>query len=153
MSSSGVNPNRLHVRKKPKPGIYLEPQLLDSPAFNELNRTELRVLIHFYRKRQFPSKKGRKKRSHEILNNGQIVFTYREAAETLGVSKSAFTRALDGLSEHGFIDIGLTGAGLYRSATKYGISTRWKRWGTPQFVELQRRRPTRTLRGFAARRT
>ncbi len=134
------------IRKR-RPGIYLESELLASPAFAELNRTEIRVLLRFYQKRQIAKKrKGQKVRSKEILNNGQISFTYNEAND-MGISDSAFTRAIDGLLERGFIDITHSGEGMYRSVSLYAISTRWGRYGTEAFQQKTRRRRSRRV-GF-----
>ena len=133
---------------KPLPGIYLESEVLASAAFAELNLNGIRVLLRFYQKRHFSSKKGRNgRRSREILNNGQIVFPYTEAEE-MGIHKSSYTRAIDTVLALGFIDIAHSGEGLYRSATLYAVSDRWRKWGTPDFVEARRPRRRRAPRGF-----
>ena len=133
--------------KRPPPGIYLEGKLLESAAFAELNRNEIRVVLRFYQKRQFPKKrKGQKVRNKVILNNGELTFPYSEAL-AMGISKSAFTRALDGVIRRGFIDIAYSGEGMYRSMSQYSISTRWMKYGTDQFVESKRRKRHRRV-GF-----
>ena len=124
------------------PGVYLEPDILASTAFAALNETEIRVLIRFYQKRQFATKPpGQRKRSKEILNNGDITFPYSEAKE-MGISASAFTRALDGLLARGFIDIAYSGEGMYRSVSRYAIATRWRLFGSEAFChQVRRKRP------------
>lgn len=129
------------------PGIYMEPDLLDSDAFADLTGSEFRVLLRFYRKRQIPKKRKSKKLCvDEIVNNGKIIFTYTEAAE-MGIPKTSFTRSLDGLLARGFIDITHTGQGLYRSASTYAISDRWKHYGTDKFVNSARPKRSRKV-GF-----
>jgi DNA-binding MarR family transcriptional regulator len=150
----GINPNRKqwppHPTQKPRPGVYLIPELLSSLAFSELNTTELHVLLRFYQKRQFAGKKrGQRRRSPEVLNNGEIVFTYSEAEE-MGVSASAFTRALDRLVAKGFIDIAHSGEGMYRSVSYYGISERWTRYGEDNFEGSVRKKRSRWV-GFNRR--
>ncbi|MDA0334272.1 MAG: hypothetical protein O2782_03810 [bacterium] len=101
----------------------------------------------FYQRRQFATKrKGEKVRSKEVLNNGKITFLYTEA-EGLGISKTAFTRAIDGLLSHGFIDITFSGEGLYRSVSLYAVSTRWRNYGTKAFEQKVRRKRRREV-GF-----
>ena len=128
--------------KKPPPGIYLEGELLASAAFAELNQTEMRVFLRFYQKRQIA-----KKRRGEVLNNGKITFPYDEAEE-MGISSTAYTRALDGLLARGFIDITYSGEGMYRSKSLYAISTRWKHFGTERFEKKERRLRLRKKVGF-----
>ena len=134
----------IRAPQKPQPGVYLEGDLLQSEAFSDLSKTEIRVLLRFYQKRQFGKKKGRTQRP--LLNNGEIVFTYAEAEE-MSIPGSTFTRAIDGLIESGLIDIASSGQGMYRSATKYSISERWRKYGTDQFVTRVRSRKKRNV-GF-----
>lgn len=135
--------------KRLLPGIYMEPDLLASTAFHALNRTELFVLLRFLQKRQFGPKKGRQRR--EVVNNGRIRFPYSEAEE-MGFSRAAFTRALDGLIGHGFVDITHSGEGLYRSATLYALGTRWRAYGTTRYEERARPQRQRQPRGFQRQR-
>ena len=106
---------RINQLPKRPIGVYLEGELLKSPAFDDLNRTEVKVLLRFYQKRQISGKKdNRGHRSKEVLNNGKIEFYYQEAQE-MRVSPAMFARALDGLIEHGFIDVTRTGKGMYKT--------------------------------------
>lgn len=84
-----------------------------------------------------------------ILNNGEIVFTYEEAKRLYGIKPSRFRRAIDELVEKGFLDIAETGMGLYRMATHYAISDRWRWWGTDRFE--QAKRPEPSIRGCGFR--
>jgi len=82
-----------------------------------------------------------------ILNNGELVFTYEEAKRLYGITAGRFTRAIEELVEKGFLDISETGMGLYKMATHYGISDRWRDYGTPSFRQVHR--PERSIKcGF-----
>ena len=133
-------------KEKRHRGIYIpERELLFSKAYLTLSGKAPQVYLIFLCKRKMV-KLDRRKNDWLIENNGKITFTYREAEE-LGISRQTFARAIDQLIEHGFIDIAKTGAGLYKAATFYAISERWKKFGTPDF-EVQRRKKRRKHFGF-----
>ena len=90
-------------------------------------------------KRRIKKHRSRFKRQDriEILNNGQLVYTYDEA-EKRRITRPAFVRALDDLIEHGFLEITQSGAGMFRSTTFYALAERWKVWGTDAFVAKPR---------------
>jgi len=90
----------------------------------------------------------RGKKQWDIANNGEIVFTYKEAKEKCCISTGAFRTAIDDLREKGFIDIAATGMGVYKVTTLYSISNRWKLYGTPEY-EPPKPRPKKPVnRGF-----
>lgn len=119
-------------------GIYFERELLCSDAYWNLTGTEIRILNIFHMKCRKVGKSEAKK-THvplgTIKNNGQIVFTYKEAG-IYGISKAKFTRAIDKLIEIGFLVIAINGR--QGVSTKYSISDRWKKYGTPYFIEKKR---------------
>jgi hypothetical protein len=116
-------------------GTYLPREVINSPAFRDLNGTEILIYLDF-RLRFNIRKNGRVK---TILNNGELVYTYAEA-KRWGISSPSFQRAIDGLIDHGFLYVAETGAGLYKSATLYGVRAEWENWGTPQFKPMPRER-------------
>ena len=79
-----------------------------------------------------------------ITNQGKIVFTYQEAEE-LGIRSSrTFFKALRELvEERGFIDVEEGGSWYFSKATKFSISERWRKFGTPAYqpVKIPRRLP------------
>ena len=126
-------------RKSDSP-IFLDREVIHSPAWRALNSANaLRVYVDFLSKRRIERVRGRSKarRKWKLVNNGEIVYTYSEAG-ALGMSNSVFKRAIDSLIEHGFIDIEESGVGMYKYATKYWISERWRQWGTPNFEKRSR---------------
>ncbi len=126
----------------------LDPNIIESRAFEDLKgKWSLVALIRFHQKAHRKKPKGRGKKAfhqYEITNNGEIVFTYAEAKE-LGIrSSQTFSKVLKELvEEKGFIDVVEPGAWYSREPTKFSISERWKRYGTPDYkrVELPRRLP------------
>jgi hypothetical protein len=83
-----------------------------------------------------------------ILNNGEIEFTYAEAKRKYGITAGRFRRTIDELVEKGFLDISETGMGLYKMATHYAISDRWRWWGTESFKSAKRPEPNIRGCGF-----
>lgn len=73
-----------------------------------------------------------------ITNNGEIQFTYLEAEKKGGISVGKFTRAIDDLLRVGLIDITKTGLGLHKDESLYAISDRWEKFGTDEFVVMER---------------
>jgi len=112
--------------------IWIEREMILSPAFHKLNGRAMEVLLLFLYRRQWsrPSRKGK----WYTTNNGEIVFPYKEAKKRFKIPKSSFARAIDKLMEHGFIDIARLGGGLIGDCTRYSISGRWRKYGTDSFV-------------------
>ena len=117
--------------------LWTDKTIRNSPAFRSLNGTAILVYMDFHSKNHMKKNNNSTKRTHSFVNNGELVYTYKEA-ESRGITRSTFMRALDRLIEKGFIDVKLTGAGRYRSETRYGLSNRWRAWGTSSFVEAER---------------
>lgn len=77
---------------------------------------------------------GTRDKASVLANNGEIRFTYKEAETQWGIRGGKFRRAIDELLRVGLIDISHSGFGLYKDATLYSISERWRDFGTGQFV-------------------
>jgi len=138
-------------RRKGTGQFPIERDLIRSPAYLSLTGRAPQVLTVFLSKAVFqhvnlPGHRGKQWRQ---INNGEIKFTYSEAAD-LGVPQGVFRRAIDQLVEHGFIDIDRPGGGMHGSATLYALSTRWRAWGKPDFTPAKRARDKRRI-GFQAK--
>jgi hypothetical protein len=83
----------------------------------------------------------------QIINNGEIIFTYDEAINKFGIPRSIFSRTIDQLVNLGFIDISHHGGGLLKDCSKYAISERWRDYGKEEFINKPRKKDTRKL-GF-----
>jgi hypothetical protein len=66
-------------------------------------------------------------------NSKHIIFTYQEAIKIM--SKGAYVKARNQLIERGFIDV-IKRGGLEKQPTIYGISDRWKKFGTKDFIKV-----------------
>jgi len=123
----------------------LESELIESEAFLSLSgKAAMLVLVRFHQKAYRKRPKGKKRSKMVITNNGEITFPYAEALE-LGISRKTFHRVLRELVEtKGFIDIAEPGNWYLKQATKFAISERWKRYGTPHYerVEIGRSLPS-----------
>lgn len=118
------------MSRAPTDMLWTEAQLRDSPAFRSLTATALLVLMDFNAKKKMARKDRRSQ--YKQINNGELVYTYAEA-ESRGIKRSTFSRALKELQEKGFIDLKKTGGGLYKVENEYALSGRWVHWGTAQF--------------------
>ena len=129
--------------------VVLEQRLLKSKAYRSLRTpTAYFVLGIFMTKRQLAKVGRRGKEQWDIANNGEIVFTYKEAKEKYCISSGAFRDAIDELRNKGFIDIAATGMGVHKVTTFYSISDRWKLYGTPEYEPPKLRTKKPINRGF-----
>ena len=126
-------------------GVFLEPELIESKAFQSLKGRQVQFLLCFYQRRVFRKIKVRGRKTKVCTNKDEIVFTYAEGDE-LGFPTSTFDRYQKALMDVGFIDIAETGGGLFRSANIYSISDRWKKYGTSEYVPPSK--PPRAKAGF-----
>ncbi len=118
--------------------VVIGRQLRASRAFNDLDGKASKVLLWFLAKRLFIRDRSSKRQEWVQTNNGEIVFTYYEAAEKYGFSPQVFSRLLGDLVSKGFIDIAKPGIGVGKVASKYSISRRWQKYGTDEFKEVKR---------------
>ena len=146
--------NPLYPENIPK--IYVEKELIASGAFRSLSRWAILVYLDLLSKRLMQSAGKRKgKRVWHCVNNGEIQFTYSEAAAK-GIGSREFRSAIDELQENGFIDIKHQGRGGRKpasgsgDATLYWIDDRWKDYGTDDFKPPRnpRKKDTRSDRGW-----
>ena len=128
--------------------IWVEREMILSPAFHKLNGRSMKVLFLFLYRRQW--KQAERKGKWYTTNDGQILFPYKEAKKKFKIPKSSFARAIDSLVEYGFIDIAHLGGGLIGDCTRYSISNRWKNYDTERFVQKKRPKDTRGF-GFTAK--
>ena len=128
--------------------IWIEREMILSPAFHKLNGRAMEVLLLFLYRRQW--KQASRKGKWYTTNNGEIVFPYKEAKKRFKIPKSSFARAIDKLMEHGFIDIAHLGGGLIGDCTRYFISNRWRYYDTDRFIQKKRPKDTRGF-GFTAK--
>ena len=129
--------------KSSKGTIVIERRMHRSSAFRELSANSIFVLFEFLYRRKM-SQNGRKGR-WVITNNGEIVFPYAEADEKFKMCRSTFARSINQLVELGFIDIAHHGVGLLKDCSKYGISERWRDYGSERFIKKCRPKDTRGL--------
>ncbi|MBA7624247.1 hypothetical protein ES703_31654 [subsurface metagenome] len=66
-------------------------------------------------------------------NTRNIIFTYQEAKNIMAID--TFIKSRNKLIERGFIDIVKRG-GLEKQSAIYGLSDRWKKYGTKDFVKV-----------------
>ena len=139
-------------------GAYIERELFELKAFQELTRAELHIYFRFLLKRKFVTRKGKqgKTTGKVITNNGIITFSYAEA-EKYGFPRATFRRAIDKLIEVGLIDLTHQGEGgcvgpdgkVRGDCSMYAINERWRDYGTSNFKEQQRKKDNRKGRGWA----
>ncbi len=94
--------------------MFIDRELIRSPAYLSLTGIAPQVYLLFRSRAQvnrLKTKRGERER-WEIINNGEIVFTYLDALKKHGITGPRFTRAIDQLVRKGFLDIVHQGGGL-----------------------------------------
>ena len=66
-------------------------------------------------------------------NKYHIIFTHREGLKVL--NNRTFTKCINQLIENGLIDI-IKRGGFYHQPNIYGLSDRWRKFGTKDFVKI-----------------
>lgn len=114
------------------------PEIFNSPAWLSLTGIAPQLYILFLLRRR-STKMGKKGHQKNVITNGrELEFTYRDANEKYGITERRFHKAIDELVNKGLLDIVESGHGLYKQKTKYGISERWRKYGTSDFEEVPR---------------
>ena len=67
-------------------------------------------------------------------NEKHIILTYKEAKNIMAIN--TFVRARNQLIERGIIDV-IKRGGLEKRPMIYGLSNRWKKYGTKDFVKIE----------------
>ena len=110
--------------------------MTNSAAWYSLEPSQMGLYLLF-KKKYTKSKSGDD-------NRNNISFPYSEYSKIKTYSNQrTFWRDLDVLIDRGFIEVVLPGKAT-RTATLYGFSDEWKRYGTPEFsVPVNKRRETK----------
>lgn len=126
--------------------IAVERDLITSKAFLALTGLAPQVLFLFLSRRKFERQRiSPKKRSQWVcINADDLSFTYAEA-DSLGIGAKRFTRAIDQLVEKGFLNSNHGGGVVRGDKSKYGLSERWRLYGTVEFQPAERPKDDRWI--------
>jgi len=116
--------------------VVIQSDMFVSPAFYDLSKTAMYVLMRFLQKRTWEDGKGHRKRKlkNTVYKDEDLVFIEREA-KWLGIPGSSFRRAITELVAHGFIAVVHQGGayGPGKDFSRYRLVDTWKLWGTKEF--------------------
>lgn len=124
--------------------IWIPRALIESQALINLkSKKAVRVYLCFLTKAKM-SRIKRNGRDHWVIsNNGEIVFTYKEAKTRFSLTPKRFRNIIDELIAHGLIEITESGNYYGRIASLYKISERWRDFGKPGYSFNARVKDTR----------
>lgn len=115
-------------KRKPANVTCLPNDLIESKVFLELSGKSLQVYIFFLKRRKM-AKKG----SEWRCENGRgLTLTYSDA-KRMGIPTETFRRCIHMLHGVGLLDIVRHGGGTEKRETVYGLSERWRFYGTDGF--------------------
>ena len=124
--------------------MFIERDMHRSRAFQKLSKSATTILFEFLYRRRLEQRGS----EWVVTNNGEIIFSYREAKKLFGFVPSTMASSISQLVENGFIDIAHQGVATSKDSSRYAISERWRDYGTDKFIEQTRQKDTRKL-GFA----
>ena len=129
--------------------VFIERELIKSKAFRGLTATAIIVLMDFMARRQFARARNKnKKNAYTMINNGEITYSYAEA-ESKGITRPAFQRAIDLLMSRGFISIAHRGSGGKKGDMNlFNICNDWRSWEEGEVI-FHRPKDKRAGIGFA----
>jgi hypothetical protein len=100
--------------------VSIDREMMDSVAWQSLSFSAVTAYINIYYNLKGKTKKQEILCPHSTLKNK--------------MAKSTWRRAVIDLIEKGFIDLIEGSSGRHRQPNVYGLSERWRKFGTPQFV-------------------
>jgi len=126
----GTDMARKKTSYKIKNFLALRKELLLSKAYIELPPTARAMLPYFLWKIKIPF-------SHPDYCFTDFTFTFSEA-EKYGCSKRTFSRVIEDVMKHGFIDPVRKGGrnGGRDTASIFRLSKRWEKYGTSEFESI-----------------
>jgi hypothetical protein len=138
-----------YKRRSRRWAIRIEYGLLHSESYKKLTYAPaLKVLNWFHEKLKVDvDKKRRGGKRYKARYDSPISFPYSEAG-CRGLSVQQFSKAIKKLHAHGFIDIKQPGSGLEGDYTKYNLSMRWEKLGTPEFEHVEFPYQKRDVKNF-----
>ena len=119
--------------------VFLSWELFESKAFSKLSASQIRTLLRFLQKREWITE-GTGKKKRRIFKNNDLSFSYSEARQVLGIGITQFWKNIHKLVEIGFIDIEHQGGPYGRDYSRFTVSDRWRKYGTPDFEAVTKKR-------------
>jgi hypothetical protein len=138
-------------KKKLRPGTWVERNLFQSKSFLSLKGFAPQLLILFLAKRRFETVGRDGKQKRICVNCDSIAFTYIEAKNKYGITKSRFSRAIAELLAKGFITIIHQGGSYRRDKNIFALSDKWMFWQPGMVFET--REKVGVQRGFCKPKT
>jgi len=115
--------NRRKKKKKyTEPFYMLTEKMVQSKAWEELDSYDKEAFTHIAIK-------------YNGKNKVDLSLTYKEANRLQ--SNHRFKDSIDHLVEYGFIDV-IESGGVWKKCNIYGLSERWRLYGTDKFVKGKR---------------
>jgi hypothetical protein len=127
-------------------GTYVERRMFESRAFLSLQGSAPQLLVLFLGKRNFDRIEERGNVKYMCMNPDSICFTYAEAKEKYGFTKTRFLRGIDELLAKGFTEVKHQGGGYKRDKSIFALSPRWEFWVPGTVFEKRKKDPV--SRGF-----
>jgi len=115
-------------RPKPPPFVFLPWLVLNSMAYRDLSPSAAKLL---------PFLLGKARVEWRDPDRLRIEFEYSitEAQRNGGLARATAQRAIHALHKHGFLEVVRRGKAFedLRVSSKFKLSARWERYGTPDF--------------------
>lgn len=120
-------------------GTFLETELLLSKAFLSMSKHGRMILIMLCLKCIKKKTKAKNRSHYEIINNGELELSYVEL-KAHGFHKQQAARGFDDVISKGFVRLRERGGKGKKSYNKYELIEDWKKYGTPEFKQRERKK-------------
>ena len=129
--------------------ITLRSDLLESDAFRSL--TKIAIIVYLDFRMKYAKKKVRLEKVGKQVDK-DFEYSYRRAEKRKNICSKSFSRAIEHLTEKGFIDIVKVGVGGSKPFPSiYRQSNRWKKYGTKEFKSAPKPENTKSKRKPSSR--
>jgi len=127
--------------------VWIDTDLIDSPAFHSLTGYAPQLLITLFRKRRWDRlpKKKNQKRKYLCTNLDSLNIVYTEYLKK-GISKGRLSQAIGQLLARGFITLIHHGGAFDKDKSVYALSDQWIIWN--KRVTFEERPKIKVQRGF-----
>lgn len=128
--------------------MFIAKELINSRAWLDLSGIAKDIYLLLCCRRKSAKTNHSRRGKYVIPKDQKIKFPYEQAGSEFHMTRPRFSRGIDDLYGHGFINISYETLGN-KAISLYDFADDWKSWGTPEFKRKPREKIDQHGRGFA----
>ena len=123
--------------KKKSKKTWIENDLINSKAFNNLTGYAPVLLLHLFQRRKFQNLSTSKRERYVCMNKDEINIPYSEFKDKFKIHKDKLARAIDQLLARGFVSLNHQGGAFKQDKSVYALSKKWNTWQPGNVIETR----------------